>query len=318
MLILSADDVRRAVSPAQAFDAVREAFLSLAQDAIETFPRHQLSAGPERALMGVMPVADLSEGGPWAMKVVLVGKDNRAQGLDSHQGFVMLADGRTGKPLAMIDATSVTALRTAAASAVATAALANPDPSRIAILGGGTQARSHVAALRSLYPDAGFVLWARTNGAALADELGLAVAATPNEAAFGADIVCTVTGAAEPILSVRDIAPGTHVNAVGASRPTAREIAGDLVAASRLFLDSAAQAETECGELLLARACGAITKDHPAMELHTVVAGLHAGRTSPAEITLFKSLGIAAEDLTVAQAALRFARAAGLGTEVDF
>ncbi|MDF0595221.1 ornithine cyclodeaminase family protein [Psychromarinibacter halotolerans] len=317
MLILSADDVRRAVSPALAFDAVRDAFLRLSRDQIGTFPRHQLSAGPRRALMGVMPVADLSEDGSWAMKVVLVGPDNRSHGLDSHQGFVMLADGRTGQPLAMIDATSVTALRTAAASAVATVALANPDPTRIAILGGGTQARSHVAALRSLYPSAVFTLWARSNASALAAELALFKADTVREATLGADIVCTVTGAYEPILAVRDICPGTHVNAVGASRPTAREIAGDLVAASRLILDSAAQAETECGELLLARSEGAVAADHAGTQLQDVIAGHAPGRGAATDITLFKSLGIAAQDLAVGQAALASARALGLGTEVD-
>lgn len=322
MLILNAADVGRILDPALAFSAIQACFHDLAANRITGFPRHQLSAGPDRALMGVMPVTGTAIDAPWAIKVVMVNPENRAQGLDSHQGLVLLADGRTGVPQALIDAAALTALRTAAASAVATAALAAPNPARIAILGGGSQARSHAIALRRLYPEAELVLWSRSGAGDLARELGgdlgASVAPSPADAVRGAAVICTVTGSATPLLSLADIAPGAHVNAVGASHPNRREIAADLVAGAELFVDSRAQAEIECGEFLLARQEGAIDADPVITELAEVVAGRHPGRSGPGAITLFKSLGIAAEDLATAIATLHRARALGIGTPVAF
>jgi len=317
MLILTAKDVRSVVDSKKAFDAVHAGFLQIAAGNILPFERHQLNAGTDRALMGLMPVSDNEEDGPWALKVVLVGRENRAQGLDSHQGFLLLADGRTGEPIALIEASSITALRTAAASAVATKALVVSEPKRIAILGGGTQARSHADAMRSLYPAAELVVWARSNGIEIAETLGATYAATVADAVKNAEVICTVTGANTPILYAGHVSPGTHINAVGASRPTAREIAGDLVAISKLVVDSRAQAETECGELLLARSENAIPVDHPAIELHSILSNSHPGRVNEQDITLFKSLGIAAEDLALGKEVLKQARELGIGVSVE-
>lgn len=317
MLILTAADVRSVLDPELACAAVRECFVDLAANLIMPFPRHQLSAGPGRAMMGLMPVTGTAINSPWAVKIVLVNSNNRAQGLDSHQGFVMLANGRTGVPEALIDAGALTALRTAAASAVATAALAHPNPARIAILGGGTQARSHVDALRRLFPHADFVLWSRGGAEALAEELGTAAVADLARAVRGANVICTVTGSPTPILGLADVSPGTHINAVGASRSDRREVAADLVAAADVFVDSLSQAEVECGEFLLARRDGAIGPDHVITELAEVVAQRHPGRSRVEAITLFKSLGIAAEDLATATAVATRAKALHIGTTIN-
>ena len=316
MRILDAGQTRALLTPELAFEAVRSAFLDLGAGRITPFPRRQLAAGGDRALLGLMPVTGIGDT-PWGLKVVLVGRDNRARGLDSHQGFMVLADPWTGRPRALIDAATLTERRTAAASAVATDALANAEPARIAILGGGTQARSHVEALRRLYPDAEFVVWTRSDARDCARNLDAVPAADPADAVREADIVCTVTGASTPILSLADIAPGTHVNAVGASRPTAREIAGDLVAAAQLFIDSRDQAEIECGEILLARDEGLLSLDHPIVALQDVLSDAQPGRGSPDAVTLYKSLGIAAQDLGAAVAVVARAEAEGMGTIVD-
>tara|TARA_R100000655_G_scaffold99054_1_gene142701 strand:+ start:167 stop:1195 length:1029 start_codon:yes stop_codon:yes gene_type:complete len=317
MLILNASDVRSLIGPQEAYDAVRAGFMHLASGGIQSFARHQLSAGGRYALMGLMPVADTEDGGPWAIKVVLVGKSNRSIGLDSHQGFLLLADGVTGVPVALIDASSITAMRTAAASAVATKALAPANPTRIAILGGGTQARSHAVAMRHLYPTAELVLWARSNGAELAKELKVTHAQSIDEAVDRAHVICTVTGAKEPILKLANVSEGCHINAVGASNPAAREIAGDLVAASKFVVDSFEQAESECGELLLARSEGVIAVDQQIISLDSVLSGAHPGRVSGQEITLFKSLGIATEDLALGKEVLKQAKVRGIGINVD-
>jgi len=318
MLFLTAANVEAVLDPALAYEAVHGCFLDIAKGAIIPFARHQLSTGsPDRALMGLMPVTGSAPDASWAVKLVLVNPDNRALGLDSHQGFVMLANGRTGVPEALIDATALTAVRTAAASAVATSTLVNETPDRIAILGGGTQARSHVAALARLYPEAEITLWSRGGAAALAQELGVSAAAELAEATRGAGVICTVTGAATPILALDDVAPGVHVNAVGASRADRREIASDLMASAEVFIDSKEQAEVECGELLLARSDGALRPDHPVTELSEVVSKRHPGRSGPSAITVFKSLGIAAEDLATAVAAARRAVEMRIGVRLE-
>jgi ornithine cyclodeaminase/alanine dehydrogenase-like protein (mu-crystallin family) len=317
MLILTAADVGTVLDPGLAFTAVQDCFQDIAAGKIAAFARHQLSAGPDRALMGLMPVTGTAPGAPWAVKIVTVNPSNPAQGLDSHQGFVLLANGQTGVPEALIDASVLTATRTAAASAVATVALAAPNPARIAILGGGTQARSHVAAFAHLYPLAEIALWSRRGAAPLAEELGVTACTDLAQALHGASVICTVTAAPTPILSLDDVALGVHVNAVGASRADRREISADLIAAAERFVDSAAQAETECGEFLLAQQDGVIGPGPAATELSEVIAGRHPGRSGPQAITLFKSLGIAAEDLATAVAVVRRATSQGIGTVLN-
>lgn len=324
MLVLTRRDVERALDMPTCIDAVRQGLIALDEGSVTAFPRHQLRAADGGALMGLMPVATGGDAGGaadkaiWALKAVWVAHGNRARGLDSHQGFVVLSDGETGVPEALVEAGALTALRTAAASAVATMALARPGIKRIAILGGGAQARSHAAAMRAICPGASLALWSRNGAAALATEIGAEQAGTAREAVAGADVVCTVTASRDPILGLEWLAPGAHVNAVGASQPGARELGSDLVAASEFFVDSLAQAEVECGEYLIALREGAIMPGHVRAEIGAVLTGRHGGRSGPEALTVFKSLGLAIEDLAAARAAVERAREKGLCTTIDW
>jgi ornithine cyclodeaminase/alanine dehydrogenase-like protein (mu-crystallin family) len=238
------------------------------------------------------------------LKVVSIFPGNHGTGYDSHQGVVLLFDPGHGTPIAIIDASSITAIRTAAASAVATRALARPDASDLAILGSGVQATSHLAAMRAVRPIRRVRVWSRNSDHAhrfaAASPIRVDVMATAQAAVDGADLICTTTAARTPILEGAWLAPGAHVNAVGACFASARELDTAAVARARLIVDSRASALAESGDFLLARADGAITDAHLAGELGDVLLGRVAGRRSPDEITLFESLGIAVEDLAAA------------------
>jgi ornithine cyclodeaminase/alanine dehydrogenase-like protein (mu-crystallin family) len=318
VLILDRAAVEASLTMAACIEAVDEALRALALGKVEPFPRVQLRPAAGGPLMGLMPVR---AGGPrpyWCTKVVAVASGNRARGLDAHQGAILLLDGETGVPAALVDATAITAIRTAAASAVASRALAVPDGRRIAILGTGRQARSHVEAMRTILPDAQIVIWGRDRGAVatLAEASGAEPAEDPRAAVAGADIVCTVTASRTPILERAWLKPGCHVNAVGASAPDAREVGTDLVADCEFFVDSRAQALVECGEVLIPLAEGAIGTETIRAEIGEVLAGLRPGRSGSTAITVFKSLGIAAEDLAASLAAIDAACANGTARTV--
>jgi ornithine cyclodeaminase len=261
---------------------------------------------PDRhGLLGVMPgilgsPGDDDPNRPVAgVKVITVMPGNHAHGEESHQGVVVLFEQERGRPLAVLDATAVTAIRTAAASAVATRALAREDAGDLAILGSGTQARSHLEAMRAVRTLRRVRVWSRNPESArrFAEEEGVETAASAREAVEGADLICTVTAATSPILQGDWISPGAHVNAVGACTPKARELDSAAVARSRLFVDRLESALAEAGDFLLAREEGAVTDAHILGELGEVLEGRVPGRRSAEEITLFKSLGIAVEDL---------------------
>jgi ornithine cyclodeaminase len=243
---------------------------------------------------------------------------NPARGLDSHQGTVTLFDGQFGAPLAILDASAITAVRTAAVSAVATRLLARADARVLAILGAGVQGKAH---LRALPPVREFdevrvysptVAHARETAGETAQ-----VASSAEEAVRGADVVVLATSAREPVIRREWLAPGAHVNAVGASLPSARELDVETVAACALFCDSRESLRNEAGEYLLAVQQGAITgEDHVRAELGEVLAGTAPGRRSAEELTVFRSLGLAVEDLAAAERAVARARELGIGTEV--
>ena len=318
MLVLTAADVTRCAGMAECISAIRAELTDEAKGAHKRFPRHQLWGGEGQALMGLMPVAQVAGEPAWALKAVTVAKANRARGLDTHQGVMLLFDGLTGLPQAVIDASAITALRTAATSAVATLALARPDVSRVAILGAGTQARAHFEALRLVLPDAEFALWSRSGAASLAEEMGASACADIATALRGADVICTATAADKPLIDPAWLMPGAHINAVGASRPEARELGSDLIAQAELFTDSRLQAATECGEYLLPLAEKRIATDHILAELGEVLAGLHPGRSGREALTVFKSLGTATQDLAAAKLVLRKARSLGEGRSIDW
>lgn len=319
MLILNRAAVEAALTMEACIAAVEAAMRGLALGEAQPFARTQIRSA-DGTRMGLMPARAEEPRALWAVKAVVHAPGNPARGLDAHQGAVLVQDGETGVPVALLDAGAITATRTAAASAVATRALAAPGARRVAILGTGAQARGHVAAMRAVLPDAEIVLWGRrpAAAAALADELRVAVAESPRAAVRDADVVCTATASPTPILARDWLKPGCHVNAVGASAPDARELGTDVIAACALFVDSRAQALVECGEILIPLAEGAVGPEVIRADLGEVLAGRHPGRPGVSALTVYKSLGLAAQDLAASLAALDGAVARGLGCRIDW
>jgi ornithine cyclodeaminase len=232
---------------------------------------------------------------------------------------VTLFDGSTGVPRAILDASAVTAIRTAAVTAVATRALAREDARVLTILGAGVQGRAHLTALASVRQFEEVRVFAPNQGhaEALADGQAI-VASSAEEAVRGADVVVLATSSSEPVLRRQWLAPGAHVNAIGASLPTARELDTATVVDAALFCDSRESLRNEAGEFLLAVKEGAIPgEDHVRGELGEVLAGLADGRVTDDELTVFRSLGLAVEDLAAAERAVAIARRRGIGTEVE-
>jgi ornithine cyclodeaminase/alanine dehydrogenase-like protein (mu-crystallin family) len=260
----------------------------------------------------------------FALKAVNIIRANPGRGLDAHQGTVTLFDGETGRPTAILDGSALTQVRTAAVTAVATRTLARADARVLAILGAGVQARAHLDALRGVREFQRVSVYAPTEGHARAvADAGptggppVTVAASAQEAVRGADVVVTVTNSPEPVLAREWLAAGAHVNAVGASLPSARELDTETVAAAALYCDSRESLAHEAGEYILAVAQGAIAGEaHIRGELGEVLADLLPGRADDTELTLFRSLGLAIEDLAAAQLAVSTARELGLGTDV--
>jgi ornithine cyclodeaminase/alanine dehydrogenase-like protein (mu-crystallin family) len=284
------------------------------------------AAGPNAADPGAAsPGAAGGEAAVFALKTVCIIPANPARGLDAHQGLVTLFDGENGQPTAILDASAITAVRTAAVSAVATRALARPGARTLAIIGAGTQARAHLAALAPVRDFDRVLVYAPTARhaqAVVAQAAGqgwqAAVAPSAQAALADADVVVTATSAREPVLQRTWLKPGAHVNAVGASTPRNREIDTATVAASALYCDSRESLRNEAGEFALAIAEGLIDGErHVRGELGQVLAGSAPGRRDEDELTMFRSLGLAVEDLAAAETAVAAARARGLGTEVE-
>jgi ornithine cyclodeaminase len=233
---------------------------------------------------------------------------------------VLLHDGVTGVLRGILNASAITEIRTAAVSAVATKLLARPGARHVTILGAGVQARSHAEAMRTVIPGLELRVWSRTpaHAEALALEAHGVACDTIEEALDGADVVCTCTASREPIVRRDRLAPGTHVNAVGSSIPSARELDADVVADASLFVDRRESTLNESGDYLRAVEERGIGPDHILAELGEVLSGAHPGRRHDAELTLFKSLGIAVEDLAAAVLCVERARERGIGTEVEF
>lgn len=258
----------------------------------------------EGRLFGIMPGA-LAPDGPFGAKLISVFPGNFAKGMQSHQGLVVLFDPESGEAVCAAHAGEVTAIRTAAASAVATDALARPEASRLSILGYGEQATTHIRAIAKIRPLERVHIWGRSAersavfAAQMSAETGLSVVSMPTarEAVSEADIVCTVTGAVEPILEGAWIRPGTHVNLVGSSYAGPVEVDNDLVARSRFFADSREGVLKQGAEFLRAKQAGLIDDTHIVAEIGEVLAGRCEGRQSSEQLTAYKSLGHIAQDL---------------------
>lgn len=281
------------------------------------------------SLLGVMPgylrsarLEDSNGSGVLGLKAISVFPGNHGTAFDSHQGVVLLFEPVHGCLRAIVDATAITAIRTAAVSGAATRALARPDADSLAILGAGVQGTAHLEAMRGVRPLRRVRVWSRSAERAkrlaggAAGGLEIEAVPTPQEAVRGAAIVCATTSAREPVLRGAWLEPGVHVNAVGACVPAARELDTEAIRRARLFVDHRAAALKEAGDLLIPIAEGAVAAEHVQAEIGDVLAGLHPGRRSGDEITVFKSLGLAVEDLSAAARVYAKARGAGAGTEV--
>jgi ornithine cyclodeaminase/alanine dehydrogenase-like protein (mu-crystallin family) len=307
MRMISGADVRRLLPMSDCITLMRRTMIAVSTGEAAIPLRTVMPLPGERGRFGLMPGALAGAG--FGIKLVSLFPGNAAAGLSSHLGLVILFEPEHGRPVAIMDAAEVTAIRTAAVSAVATALLARDEAGDLAILGSGEEAASHLAAIREIRQLRRVRVWSRTpaNARAFADRegahhgLAIEVCADVREAVDGADIVCTVTGARTPILMGDWVAPGAHVNAVGACTPTTAEIDAALLTKARFFVDLRASAEAEAGEYRAARAAGLIGPDHILGEIGEVAAGAVAGRSAAADITLFKSLGVAAEDLAAAR-----------------
>jgi ornithine cyclodeaminase/alanine dehydrogenase-like protein (mu-crystallin family) len=300
----------------ECIELMEETLVALAREELYQPLRSVVRPPGADGFMGLMPAHRGGETPAFGLKVVCIFPGNPARGLDAHQGAVVLFDGETGEVRAIANASAITAIRTAAVSAVATRALAREDARTLAILGAGVQAKSHLEAMRALHPWERIVVWSRTREHA--DHLGVDVADTAEEALRDADVVCTTTTSREPVVRREWLKDGAHVNAVGSSIPTTRELDTATVADASLFVDRRESTLNEAGDYLFPAGEGAIGPEHIRAELGEVLAGTAEGRRSPDELTVFKSLGLAVEDLACAQFLLQRARELGRGSEVDF
>ena len=340
LLVLSARDVHELLPYGECADLVAGALAALARG--EVFqPLRTVLQPPGRGgssppgLMALMPAIRAGSGAPdpdaaYGLKAICIFPGNPGLGKDAHQGVVLLSSPDTGEPQALLNASALTEIRTAAASVVATRLLARADASELAIIGTGVQARAHAIALAQDYaargrPLAGIRIAGRTPGRAAQAAAELAAAGVPvracgsaAEAVAGAGIVVTATSSATPVLARSWLADGTHINAVGACLPHARELDSATMAAAAVFADSRESALAEAGDLRLAIAEHSTPPVHIRGEIGELLSGTVPGRTGDREITVFESLGLAAEDLAAAQGVYRNAARLGAGTWVDF
>jgi ornithine cyclodeaminase len=270
--------------------------------------------GDNSGALAAMP-AYLEDPRSLGVKAISVFAGNEGTAHDSHQGAVLFFDPDHGALVAIMDAGAITAVRTAAVSAVATRLLARPDASDLAMLGAGVQAHSHLEAMRAVRSVRRVRVWSRTAARATefarqydASDLTVTAVATPREAVEQADLVCTVTSAREPVLMGDWLAPGAHLNVVGASVAAAREVDTAAVLRSACFVDRRESALREAGDLVIPIREGAVDESHIRAELGEILEGTAEGRRTPQEITLFKSVGLAVEDLGAADIVYRRAR----------
>lgn len=325
LLLLDGNDVRRLLPMRECVDLMAGALAAFSRGAAVQPLRTVIDAGGERGLLFTMP-AWLAEPPALAVKLITLFPGNREHGRESHQGAIVLFDAERGHVAALIDAAAVTAIRTAAVSAVATRLLANPGASRLAILGTGVQALSHLEAMLSVRPVSEVRIWGKTLADAEAFAAGASerfrVAVEPCRAAESAvrdaELVCTVTASREPVLYGAWLAPGVHINAVGAHSRSTRELDTAAIAAASVWVDSREAAAAEAGDIGIPIAEGAIGPGHVRGEIGEALTGAVAGRGSGDEITLFKSLGLAVEDAAAAAYLHRRAIEAGAGASVQF
>lgn len=295
--ILDEDAIRRHLRMEDLIPAMARALADLSAGRVVQPVRTMLPVAEHQGFFAVMP----AYAGALGAKLVTFYPGN--QGIPTHHALILLFRPETGEPLAILDGRLITEMRTAAVSAVTTRLLARPDASVLAILGSGVQARSHLEALRLVRQFRDVRVWSPRNAGAFAERFGVRAAASAEEAVRGADVVVVATISRTPLLFGEWLSPGTHVNAIGAVRPDWRELDDETVRRARLYVESREAATREAGDVIAAGEVFA--------EIGEVVAGTRPGRQSAEEVTLFKSVGVAVEDVVAADLVLRAARRAG-------
>ncbi len=314
MRALGHSDIAALASPRDLVPVIAEAMRQVSARRVEMPLRFVVPLAPGEGF-GVMTGA--MQGIGHGAKLLTLKRREKGS---SHTGALILFDRGTGAPTAIMDSGLATALRTAAASAVATQALARAEAATLAILGTGEQAHFHIEAIRTIRPIRRVLIWGRSpdKAAALAAKFSEARAASSiAEACAEADIICAVTSASTPILQAAYLPEGVHVNAVGASLPSAQEIAPDLYGACRAFVDYRLSADAQAGELIEARKLGIVPSGRELPEIGEVLLGRAPGRADARERTLYRSLGLIAQDLAIAEFLLRRAIETGRGTVID-
>lgn len=308
MRFIDREEVARRLTYDVCITVVRQAMIALSKGETKQLLRSIVPLSDGR-LLGVMPGA-MGAHAPFGAKLISVFHENFARGIQSHQGLVVLFEPESGAPVCGVHAGELTAIRTAAASAVATDALARKDARRLALLGYGEQARTHARAIGKVRELDSIVVWGRSPGRAqefatqMQAKLGVpaAAAGSVREAVAEADIVCTVTSAPEPILQGEWVRPGTHLNLVGSGYAGPTEVDNDLVVRSRFIADSRDGVLHQGAEFLRAKSAGLVGDDHIVAEIGEVLSGQIEGRRSAEEITVYKSLGHVVQDLASAWA----------------
>ncbi|MDT7779225.1 MAG: hypothetical protein QOC99_1737 [Acidobacteriota bacterium] len=326
VLFLSHDEVVSLLPMEECIPLMRDSLVSLAEGLVHQ-PLRTIVRPPDAAgVMGLMPSYSSGAHSAFGLKAICVFPGNAAQGKDSHQGAVLLFSAESGELLAVINASAVTAVRTAAISGVATRALAREDAGDLCVIGAGVQARSHIEAMSHVRQIRRCRVASRRveNARKLAGELRESYAfpieavGTLEAALRGADLIVTATNSAEAFVRREWVSEGAHLNAVGSCTPNTRELDAATVAASSLFVDSVESAVNEAGDYLRAAREGVVGPGHIRAELGEVLRGTKPGRTSADEITLFKSLGLAVEDLAAARYLYDKSKETGAGTWVRF
>ncbi len=320
MLILSADDVRRALPMASAIEAMKSAYLAVSTGGATMPPRTALSVGSHNEIALFMP-AHIASIGALTVKAATVFPRNVSEGRPVIQGAVQVLDDQTGEIVGLLEGSSLTGIRTAAGGGASVDALARADSTVLAMIGTGIQARTGVEAVCAVREISEIRAYGRnrenlmqfcTDIAGFADRI--VASDSPSAAVRDADIVYTATTSATPTFPGADIGPGTHIVGVGSFKPSMIEMDQATIAQATVFVDQTEACWDEAGELIAARSAGILDQ---VIELGSVLDGTHPGRTSDAEITLFKSVGLAAQDAAAAHQAFVSAQAMGLGTEID-
>jgi len=326
ILVLDNRAIRELLPMTECIELMADALSALARGEVYQ-PLRTIIRPPEaRGLLGLMPAYRAGEQGAFGLKAICVFPENPAKGKDAHQGAVMLFSRETGELLALMNASEITAIRTAAVSAVATRLLAREDAQQLAIIGAGVQARTHLTALAAVRAfkrarvAARNIEHARQFASEMQSQFAFPIetVGSNEEAVRGADLIVTATSSLEPVINKDWISPGAHINAIGTHSPNSREIDGATMAAARIFTDRRESVLNEAGDYLLAAKEGFVTPESILGEIGELLIGTKTGRTSASEITLFKSLGLAIEDVATADYLYHKATKQNAGTWIDF